>query len=76
MTSLGGGVADQDKWDRGEGDGAKRGASSIKSRSSDLGDAERNQEDWVWMMNSILVTKCCVDYRENDWDDGRASLSI
>ena len=76
MTSLGGGVRDQDTWERGEGDGGKRGASSIKARSSDLGVEESEREDWVLMMNSILVTECCVDYRENDWDDGRESLSI
>ena len=76
MTPLGGGVADQDMRERGEGDGAKRGASSIKARSLDLGVEESEREDLVVMMNSILVTECCVDYRENDWDDGRESLSI
>ena len=76
MTSLGGGVRDQDTWERGEGDGAKRGASSIKSRSSDLGVEESEQQDLVLMMNSILVTERCVDYREIDWDYGRESLSI
>ena len=76
MTSLCGSVRDQDTWERGEGDGAKRGASSIKARSSDLGVEESEREDWVLMMNSILVTERCVDYRENDWDDGRESLSI
>ena len=76
MTSLGGGVRAQDMWERREGDGAKRGASSIKARSSDLGVEESEREDWVLMINSILVTKRCVDYRENDWDDGRECLSI
>ena len=76
MTSLGGGVRDQDMWERGEGDGAKRGASSIKARSSDLGVEESEREDWVLMINAILVTERCVNYRENDWDDGRESLSI
>ena len=76
MTSLGGGDRDQDTWERGEGDGVERGASSIKARSSDLGVEESEREDWVLMMNSILVTEGCVDYRENDWDDGRESLSI
>ena len=76
MTPLGGGVGDQAKWERGEGDGVKSGASSIKSRSSDLGVEESEREDWVLMMNSIMVTERCVDYRENDWDDGRESLSI
>ena len=76
MTSLGGGVGDQDKWECGEGDGAKRGASSIKSRSSDLGVEESEREDLVLMMNSILVTERCVDYRENKWDEGRESLRI
>ena len=66
MTSLGGGVGDQDTWERGERDGAKREASSIKSRSSDLEVVESEQEDWVLMMNSILVNECCVDYRKND----------
>ena len=75
MTSLGGGVRDQDTSERGEGDGAKRGASSIKARSSDLGVEESEREDWVLMKNSILVTERCVDHRENDWDDGRESLS-
>ena len=75
-TSLGRGVADHDTWERGEADGAKRGASSIKSRSSDLGVEESKREAWVLMMNSILVTERCVDYRENDWDDRRESLSI
>ena len=71
MTSLGGGIADQDMWECGEGDGAKRGASSIKSRSSDLGVEESQRENRVLMMNSIVVTEGCVDDRENDWDDGR-----
>ena len=76
MTLLGGGVADQDTWECGEGDGAKRGVLSIKSRSSDLGVEESEREDWVLMMNSIVVTERCVDYCENDWDDGRESLSV
>ena len=76
MTPLGGGVGDQDTCQREEEDGAKRGASSIKSRSSDLGVEEKEREDWVLMIISILVTERCVDYRENDWDDGRESLSI
>ena len=61
MTPLGWGVADQDTCERGEGDRAKRGASSIKSRSSDLGVEESEQEDWVLMMNSIVVTERSVD---------------
>ena len=76
MTSLGGGVRDQNRWERGEGDGAKRGASSIKARSSGLGVEESEGEEWVLMINSILGTEHCVDHRENDWDDGRESLSI
>ena len=75
-TSLGGGVGEHNTCEHGEGDGAKRGASSIKSRSSDLGVEESEREDWVMMMNSIMVTERCVDYCENDWDDGRESLSI
>ena len=75
-TSLGGGVGDQDTCEGGEGDGAKRAPSSIKSISSDLGVEESEREDWVLMMNSIMVTERWVDYRENDWDDGRESLSI
>ena len=58
MTSIGGGVADQDTWQHVEGDGAKRGASAIMSRSSDLGVEESEQEDWVLMMNPISVTEC------------------
>ena len=75
MISLGGGVGDQDRWEGGEGDGAKKGAALIKSRSSDLGAQESEREDWVLMMNSILVTERRVHYRENDWDGGRESLS-
>ena len=75
-TSLGGGVGDQDTWERGEGDVAKSEASSIKSRSSDLGVEERGRGDWVLMINCFLVTELCVDYREKDWDDRRESLSI
>ena len=76
MIRLGGGVADQDTWEHGEGDGAKSGASWINSRSADIGVEESQREDWVLMMNSILVTESCVDYRQNDGDDGRESLSI
>ena len=76
ITPLGGGVGDQDTWERGEVDGAKSGALSIKSRSSDLGVEESEREDWVLIMNSILVTERCVDYRENDCDEERESLSI
>ena len=76
MTSLDGGVGDQETWEGGEGEGARRGASSIKARSLDLGVEDSEREDWVLMMNSILVTERCVDNRENDWDDGRESLSI
>ena len=76
IFQLGGAVGDQDTCERAEGDGAKRGKSSIKARSSDLGVEESEPEDWVLMMNSILVTKRCVDYRENDWEDRRESLSI
>ena len=76
MTSLGGGGGDRDTWECGEGDGAKRGVSSIKSISSDLGVEESERGDWLLLMNSIVVTECCVDYRENDWDDRRESLSI
>ena len=63
-------------WESGEGDGANRGALSINSRSADIGVEESEREDWVLMMNSILVTEHCVDYRENEWDNWRASLSI
>ena len=66
----------RDTWESGEGDGAKRGASSINSRSADIGVEESERDDWVLMINSILVTERCVDYRENEWDNGRESLGI
>ena len=75
MTLLGLGVGNQDTCECGEGDGAKRGASSIKSRSSDLGVEKSEREDCVLIMNSIVAERC-VNYGENDWDDGRESLSI
>ena len=65
-----------DTWDSGEGDGAKRGASSINSRSADIGVEESEQEDCVLIMNNILVTEHGVDYRENMADNWRENLSI
>ena len=65
-----------DTWESGERDGAKRGASSIKSTSADIGVEESEREDWLLMMNSILVTEHCVDCLENERDNGRESLSI
>ena len=65
-----------DTLENGKGEGAKRGALAINLRSADIGIEESKREDWVLMMNSILVTKRCVDYRDNERDNGRESLSI
>ena len=75
-TLLCGGVGEQDTWESGKGDGAKRGALLINTRSANIGVEESEREDGVLMRNSILVTECWVDYRETRAENWWENLSI